>query len=193
MKKIIAAIAACLIIAAAFVGCSDPLSGQTKSETKSSSSKASAATADEAANTTTKKTYTDSFDSIETYMKDQGYLTKDIIKNASDTKLPKVDDVEYTYGYEYIGAQTGKKYTNNGVVIELYAFKDADKNETVQSVKKNGTFTLFEKEITAYLACDGKYMMIYSDKNVKEGDTESDAYKTMQRAVKAFEAFKPTK
>ena len=192
MKKIIAAVAACLIIASAFAGCYDPLASSSTSETKSASS-ASETTSGKAKETKTEKTYSDSFDSLRRYMKDQGFLTDDVIKKANSTKLPKVDGAEYKYGYEYIGAVKGEKYINNSVVIELYEFKDPDKNEYVQSVKKNGKFTLFDKEITAYLTFDDKYMMIYTDESVKEGDAESDSYKTMQNAVKAFEAFKPTK
>ena len=192
MKRIIAAFAACIIIASLFVSCSDPLSSSNSSETESSktSSSTSSKTSSKAKET---KTYSDSFESLETYMEDQGFLTDDIIKKANDTKLPKVDGVDYKYGYEYIGAETGKKYTNNGVVIELYAFKEGKKNEFIDSVKNNGTFTLFDAEVKAYLTSDDKYMMVYSDKNVKDGDTESEAYKTMQTAVKAFEAFSPAK
>ena len=193
MKKIAAAIAACLIIASAFASCSDPLSSSNGAETKSTSSKTSSSTSSKMSSEPKKtKAYADSFKGVEAYMKDKGYLTGDIIKNANDTELPKIDGVDYKYGYEYIGAETGKKYTNNGVVIELYAFKDSESNEFVGSVKQNGLFTLFDKEVKAYLACGGKYMMVYSDKNVKEGDTESDAYKTMRRAIETFEDFKPT-
>ena len=193
MKKIIAAIAACLIIASAFASCSDPLSSSDNADTKSTSSKTASSTSSKKSAVPEKaKEYADSFDGLEAYIKDKGYLTGDIIKNANDTELPKLDGVDYKYGYEYIGAETGKKYTNNGIVIELYAFKDGGSNEFVESVKQNGTFTLFDKEVKAYLACGGKYMMMYSDKNVKEGDTESDSYKTMQTAIKTFEAFEPT-
>lgn len=194
MKKLIAALAACLIIVSAFASCSDPLSSSNNSDTNSSSSKTSSSTSSKKSSSPKKaKTYEDNFDGLEDYMTDKGYLTDEIIKKANDTKLPKVDGVDYTYGYEYIGAETGKKYTNNGVLIELYAFKEGEKNEFIDSVKKNGTFTLFDAEVKAYLTSDDKYMMVYTDKNVKEGDTESDAYKTMQTTIKDFEAFSPTK
>ena len=203
MKRLIAAVAACVIVVSVFAGCNDPLASSNTSETKSSSASSSANTSKTSSSAKKAKTYEDSFSGLETYMKDKGYLTDDMIKDADkkDEKTGKtrmelpdnIEGVTYKYGYEYIGAETGKKYINNGVVIELYAFKEGEQNDTVDSVKKNGTFSLFDKEITAYLTPDDKYLMIYTDKNVKEGDTESDAYKTMQKTIKTFEAFSPTK
>lgn len=196
MKKIIAALAACLIMTFVFASCSDPLASSNNSDTKSSSSSAGQDATEETTKAAAKKTYSDSFEDLKSYMQDKGILIADseeLKKNTNDTKLPNVSGVDYKYGYEYIGAVKGEKYTNNGVIIELYEFEEGKQNDTVDSVKKNGTFTLFDKEVTAYLTSSDKYMMIYSDKNVKDGDTESDAYKTMQTAVKAFEAFKPGK
>lgn len=187
MKKLIAAICALLILASAFAGCSDPLAKSNTSETQASSSSAKPKKTIKAEN------YEDSFKGLESYMKDYGYLTSDIIKNANDTKLPKIKGVNYKYGYEYIGAKKGKKYTNNKIVIELYAFEEGKKNEFVDSVKEKGTFTLFDEEITAYLTDNGKYMMVYTDKDIKDDDKTSDAYKTRQGAIKAFEAFTPAK
>lgn len=192
MKKIIAALSVCLIIVSAFASCSDPLSSSTKSESKDSKTSSTASEAKKSTKSNASKKYSDSFTDLRTYMKDNGFLTDEIIKKADNTKLPSVDGVDYKYGYEYIGAVKGEKYVNNGLVIELYEFKEGEKNEYVDSVKNNGTFTLFDKTITAYLADNDKYMMIYSDKNIKDGETDSDAYKTMQRAVKTFEAFSPT-
>lgn len=188
MKKFIAAICACLILASAFAGCSDPLAKSNTSETKASSS-----SAEKAKKTIKAENYEDNFNGLESYMKDYGYLTKDIIKNANDTKLPKIKGVNYKYGYEYIGAKKGKKYTNNKIVIELYEFEEGKKNEFVDSVKEKGTFTLFDEEVTAYITDNGKYMMVYTDNDIKDDDKTSDAYKTRQGAIKAFEAFKPAK
>lgn len=191
MKKIIAVLSVCLIIVSAFAGCSDPLSSSNKSESKSSGTSSTAKKTKSSEKKPAKK-YNDSFADLRTYMKDKGFLTDEIIKKADNTKLPPVDGVDYKYGYEYIGAVKGEKYINNSVVIELYEFKPGEKNEYIDSVKQNGKFTLFDKEIEAYLTDNDKYMMIYTDKSLKDGDTESDAYKTMQRAIKAFEEFKPT-
>ena len=55
-----------------------------------------------------------------------------------------------------------------------------------------GKFTLFDIDIEACLAVDGKYMMIYTDSNLKDGDAESDNYKAKKLAVEKFEAFNPT-
>ncbi len=203
MKKIIAAVAVCLIVIFVFAGCNDPLASSNTSETKSSSAASSANSSKTSSSAKKVKTYDDSFSGLETYMKDKGFLTDDIIENANkkDDKTGKtrmelpdnIEGVDYKYGYEYIGAETGKKYINNNVIIELYAFKEGEQNDTIDSVKNKGTFVLFDAEIKAYLTPDDKYMLIYTDKNVKEGDTESDAYKTMQKTIKTFEAFSPTK
>lgn len=195
MKKIIAALSVCLIIVSAFAGCSDPLSSSNNSDSKDSKTSESASQTNDSEKSTkakSSKDYEDSFTGLRTYMKDNGFLTDEIIKKADNTKLPPVDGVDYKYGYEYIGAVKGEKYANNGVVIELYEFKSGEKNEYIDSVNKNGTFTLFDKEITAYLTNNDKYMMIYTDPNIKDGETNSDPYKTMLRAVKTFKAFNPT-
>ena len=197
MKKLIAAIAACLIAASALASCSDPLADSNSSDAKSTSSKTSSSASSKSSSAPKKaKEYADSFAGLKSYMQDKGVLTADseeLKKNTNDTKLPDIDGVDYKYGYEYIGAETGEKYTVNGVVIELYEFKDAENNDTIKSVKENDVITLFDKQVQAYLACDGKYMMIYTDKNVKDNDNSSDAYKKMSAAIKAFEAFSPVK
>lgn len=193
MKKIIAALTACLIIVSAFAGCSDPLSSSTKSESESSSAASEGKSSDKKASSISKKEYKDSFSDLRTYMKDQGFLTDEMIKKADNTKLPPVDGVDYKYGYEYIGAVKGEKYLNNGIVIELYEFKEGEKNDYVDSVRNKGTFTLFDKTTKAYLTDGDKYMMVYFDKNLKEDDTQAEPYKVRQRAIKAFEAFSPVK
>ena len=55
------------------------------------------------------------------------------------------------------------------------------------------SFEIFGIEVKATLAVDGKYMMIYTDKNLKESDTTSDAYKNREKAIEKFEAFSPKK
>ena len=125
-------------------------------------------------------------------MKDKGYITSDSVKQSSDEKLPTIKGVDKDYGYEYIGAEKGVKYPNQNITIELYSFKNPEKNDYVQSVKKDGKFTLFGIDIEAYLTVDGKYMMIYKDTNLKDGDAESDNYKAKKLAVEKFEAFNPT-
>lgn len=192
MKRIITVIAACIIITSLFASCNDPLSSSNQSKAKSSSSASSSKKSkSKTSKPKVKKTYADSFDDLEAYMKDKGYLTGDMIKNANNTKLPKVKGVNESYGYELIGAKYGKKYVNNNVVIELYEFKPGAKNDTIESVKKEGIFTLYDMAVAAYLTDDDKYMLVYNDKSLKEDDVDSDAYKTMQKAIKDFKAFKP--
>ena len=180
MKRIIAVIAACTLIMALFAGCAG-VQGTQQEVTRTA---AKDATGDEA------KVLT-AIEALESYMVKKGYLTEDAVKYSTDEELPKTEGVKETHGYEFIGADFGAKYQNGNVVMELYYFSAPDKNDTVKSVKDGGTFTLYDKVIPAYLACDGQYMMIYTDKSIKEGDTESDAYKTMQKAIKAFEEYKP--
>ena len=196
MKKIIAAVIACLFIASAFAGCGigDPLNNNSsKSSSSSSSSKEkSTSSKTESKKTEKTKTYKDSFDGLVSYMKDKGYITSDSVKQSSEEKLPTIKGVDKDYGYEYIGAEKGVKYPNQNITIELYSFKNPEKNDYVQSVKKDGKFTLFDIDIEACLAVDGKYMMIYTDSNLKDGDAESDNYKAKKLAVEKFEAFNPT-
>lgn len=196
MKKIIAAAVACLFIVSAFAGCGigDPLTSKTNSSSSKSSSTTSKTSSKSASSKKkTEKTYEDSFDGLVSYMTDKGYITSDAVKNSSSEKLPSIKGIDYKKGYEYIDAEKGVKYPNNSVVIELYSFKNPDKNECVQSVKKNGSFEIFGIEVKATLAVDGKYMMIYTDKNLKESDTTSDAYKNREKAIEKFEAFSPKK
>lgn len=178
MKRIIAAIAACALIMALFAGC-----GGQQAQQQVTRKSAKEATGDEAK-------VLSAIESLETYMIKKGFLTEDVVKYSTDEELPKIDGVKETHGYELIGADFGAKYQNGNVLIELYYFSAPDKNDAVKAVKSGGKFTLYDREISAYLACDGKYMMIYTDKGVKEGDTESDAYKTMQKAIKTFEEYK---
>jgi hypothetical protein len=60
--------------------------------------------------------------------------------------------------------------------------------KVIESVKKDGTFIMYSETIPAYLSDNGKYLMVYS--NPATSDKNSDAYKTMQSAVKAFKSFK---
>lgn len=173
MKRIIALLAACLISISVFAGCGGA-SPNTISHTENS-----------------KVDYSKEFEQIENYLVKKKCITKDMVKNFNDTTLPKTKGVDYKYGYEYIGAISGKKYINNGVVVELYEFKEGENNKTIESVKKNGTFTLYDSEIKAYLTDDEKFMLIYTDKSIKDDDTDSEAYKTMQKTVKAFEEYNP--
>jgi hypothetical protein len=72
--------------------------------------------------------------------------------------------------------------------VELYQFDTKKTNDTVEAVKKDGKFTIYEKEVEAYVSDNGKYLMIYSDTAVTD-DTTTEAYKTKQSAIKAFKEF----
>jgi predicted small lipoprotein YifL len=170
MKKIIAAVIACLMITAALTGCgsSNPLGD--------AESKASATEGTQAATEAKPTSFKDSFEGLVDYFHALGYITDDGIKNALDAD------------YKAIGAEQGKKYVNGKVVIELYEFK-SDSKKVLESVKKNGTFELYEKTIKAYLSSDERFMLIYDDATIKEDDTNADSYKAREKAGKAITEF----
>ncbi|MCH5303825.1 MAG: hypothetical protein J1E41_03085 [Ruminococcus sp.] len=177
MKRFLIAAASVLLIATSFVGCYDPLSDP-------NATNPSASTAETEPVTEAKKAedYKDTLAGLRDFMKDSGYITI-AEKNANVTKMKA----------ELIGAEKGYRYTTGNIKVELYAYKLNGKNPTrdefIESVKKNGSFTLYNKEIKAYLSDSGKYLMVYSNPDIAADDTSSDAYKTMQKAIKAFKEF----
>ena len=178
MKKIITAAIALIMIAALLAGCSDGLAE------KNSAAATDATTAtEEVTEAKTAADYSDSYDGLRDYMKDKGYI-KIEDKESNVTKMQA----------DLIGAEKGFRYTMNTIKVELYAFnlkKDSKtRDEIIASVKNNGKFTLYSKDVTAYLSDSGKYLMIYSDSAIGTNDTTSDAYKLQQEAIKDFKSFK---
>ena len=101
------------------------------------------------------------------------------------------DRVEMSY--KEIGAIGGYRYKflyNGGTVqVEVYEFDlenlDDKGRECLDSVKKDGKFTVLDNEVPAQLNGDGKYMLIYTDSG------KSDAGKTLRETVtKLFTEFK---
>lgn len=178
MKKFIVAAIALIMIAAVFAGCSDGLEEQRAAANTDATSATEAVTEE-------KKTadYKDNYVGLCNYMQDKGYI-KIKEKSADEDRM----------NAELIGAEEGNRYTMNTVTIELYAFDlksdNKTRDEVIASVKKDGKFTIYNKEVTAYLSDNSKYLMIYSDTAIGTDDTTSDAYKTQQEAVKDFKAFK---
>ncbi len=181
MKRFLVSAVAVIIIAMSFASCYDPLSA-----TNQKNSTPDATTASEAKNTKSKKLNVKDYDKtlagLRDYMIDGGFITI-AEKNSNVTKMKA----------ELIGAAKGYKYTMGNVRIELYAFSKKGKNKTrdsiIESVKKNGTYELYSQTIPAYLSTDENFLMVYADSDIHEGDTTSDQYKNMQKAVKAFEKF----
>lgn len=180
MKKLLISAIAALLIAMSFASCYDPLSATSQKNTTASD----ATTAEEAkkAKKIKAEDYEKTFTGLCDYMKDSGFITVDE-NNANVVKM----------NVKLIGAKKGLKYTMGNVRIELYAFDLKGENKTrdkiLDSVKKDGTYTLYSQVIPAYLAEDGMFMMIYANPDIHEGDTTSDAYLNMQKAIKAFEKF----
>lgn len=95
---------------------------------------------------------------------------------------------------QVIGATAGLRYHasfegSNNITVELYAYDpaklNADAARVLGEVKKGGKFTLFGKELQAYLSDNGKYLMVYSDSVA--GQSHSDRE---QDAVEVFQSFK---
>ncbi len=177
MKKLIAAMAAVVMMIAAFSGCSDPLAEKQSQQNTE---------ATQATETPVKKAkasdYKDNYEGLRDY-----FIAKDYIYIQEESK--NVTEMQY----KLIGAKTGHRYTMDKVTVELYEFNNGSdklRDEIISSVKKNGYYTLYSRQIKAYVSDSEKFLMIYSDADVKDDDTSSDAYKKMQSAIKDFKAFK---
>lgn len=179
MKKFLTIVCACLLISLVSAGCGiyDPLSGGSSATSSQPASDAEATVAE-----TKPKEYENTFEGLREYMKDSGYIDYDNDKNE-----PKKMQANL------IGASKGERYTKNTATVELYVYNLNKLNDTakttIESVKTNGYFTLYNEKVNAYTSDNGKFLMIYNDVAVGEDDTSSDAYKTMQKAIKAFKKF----
>ena len=181
MKKLLIAVLAALMIMTVFAGCYDPLADPNRNTTPTASGETAST---EPTTVPENTTYTDNLDGLRDYLKDAGYLT--VADDNGNMTAMKA---------ELIGAKEGRKYTNNSIVIELYYYDLSGTNETrdsfIESVKTNGYFTLYDKNIPAYLSDSGEFLMVYTNSDIKDGDTSSDAYKTMQSCIRKFRSFKP--
>ncbi len=182
MKRIIVSAIAVVLIAMSFASCYDPLSATNQKSTNASDATTSGESEKAKAKKVKAEDYEKTFEGLYDYMKDSGFITVD--ENKSNVVKMNV---------KLIGAEKGYKYTMGNIRIELYAFNLKGENKTrdkiLDSVKKDGTYTIYSQVIPAYLTDDGKFMMIYANPDVREGDTTSDAYLNMQKAVKAFKKF----
>lgn len=168
MKKIFALILASLMLISVMSGCGTTVPNATESTSATEETKQAEET-----------TYEDNLKGLAEYMKDQGYI--DNTDNA------------YKMQAQLIGAEEGYRYLKGAVQMELYKYNPDKLNKTakdvMEQIEKNGEFELYGKKIKGYLSDNGKYMMVYTDSAIVEDDTTSDAYKTMENAVKDLNKF----
>jgi hypothetical protein len=174
MKKLSAILILGVILVFTFTGCGqDALVKSTSATTATDASGNTEKTAETESKKVSKDDYDKNLNGLAKYFNDLGYL-------STDNKTEMQADL--------IGAKSGNRYTKDTVTVELYQFDTKKTNDTVEAVKKDGKFTIYEKEVEAYVSDNGKYLMIYSDTAVTD-DTTTDAYKTKQSAIKAFKEF----
>ncbi len=116
------------------------------------------------------------------------YLTAKGILDANATK----SDMQSAF----IGAKNGYKYVygfngNNNVSVELYEYDldalDETAQQTINSVKETGKFTIMNIEVEAYLSHNDQFLMIYTD-TADEDDQNSHANKKAE-AIELFQNF----
>lgn len=187
MKKIIAAILCIGMVTAVSAGCGfEDALAKNASSTKETEATTVAATVDEPK----PADFKDSLDGLSEYFVELGYIT---LKDGKFDEQ-RVKDMDASL----IGAKAGKKfaesYNGKAVYIELYEFdtKNTDKNEVINSVKKDGVFSILDlPEVKAYLSDSGKYMMIYTDESIDDSNPkiEDKNYIRREEVIKNFKKF----
>ncbi len=174
MKKIIAALLAAVVITISASGC------------MGMGAKSAVATGDEARSQNAAD-YPDTYEGLCNYLASFGYIN------------PLKDNVDSTYvvmDYALVGATHGRRYTEQTkkkATIEIYDYSDAKSataDEVLAGIKDKGTFTVLGlPEVKAILSNNGKYMMVYNDKSIKEDNKEQDEYKLREEIVEKFKTF----
>lgn len=174
MKKIIAALLAAVVITISASGC------------MGMGAKPAVATGDEAKSQNAAD-YPDTYEGLCNYLASFGYIN------------PLKDNVDSTYvvmDYALVGATHGRRYTEQTkkkATIEIYDYSDAKSataDEVLAGIKDKGTFTVLGlPEVKAILSNNGKYMMVYNDKSIKEDNKEQDEYKLREEIVEKFKTF----
>lgn len=174
MKKIIAALLAAVVITISASGC------------MGMGAKPAVATGDEARSQNAAD-YPDTYEGLCNYLASFGYIN------------PLKDNVDSTYvvmDYALVGATHGRRYTEQTkkkATIEIYDYSDAKSataDEVLAGIKEKGTFTVLGlPEVKAILSNNGKYMMVYNDKSIKEDNKEQDEYKLREEIVEKFKTF----
>ena len=178
MKRFITAILACLMIGAAFTGCSDPLQNTSSQQSETTASDATESQTETEPVTEAEKNYKNDINGLGEYLHDKGFVN-DKVKNG---------DHEILKDASYIGANASLFYAGERYTVELYSYKKAVSNEYTKSAKDSNTITMYGKTIkNVFITDSGLYLMIYNDPAAS--DTNSDNYKKMQECVKAFKSF----
>lgn len=174
MKKIIAALLAAVVITISASGC------------MGMGAKPAVATGDEARSQNAAD-YPDTYEGLCNYLASFGYIN------------PLKDNVDSTYvvmDYALVGATHGRRYTEQTkkkATIEIYDYSDAKSataDEVLAGIKEKGTFTVLGlPEVKAILSNNGKYMMVYNDKSIKEDNKEQEEYKLREEIVEKFKTF----
>lgn len=178
MKKFIITLLSLTLLATAFAGCTqsfDPYASgnqQTATTTATEETKPQETTAPE-------EEFKDTYGGMVSYMEDKGYL-----ENKKDAKTEMNADI--------IGAEKGHRFVKGTASIELYYFNPEKLNDTakatINSVKENGYFTVYGENIEATLSKNEKYLMVYFDSAIKEGE-ENEASQTKAKAIEDFKEF----
>ncbi|MCH4238656.1 MAG: hypothetical protein LKF71_00020 [Oscillospiraceae bacterium] len=184
MKRafIIVAVAVLAAVSCAACGAGDVTASGLAASSSAASSTVSSAVSEQSASSSTTTVdaakYADNVTGLATYMGACGYV------EGGGLQLE----------YQLIGAKNGYRYSTSvnhkaTITVEFYEYDKANLNDTAKktldSVKQNGYFTLFNKNVNASLSDNGKYLMIY-----KDTDT-SDAHNARTKeAIKKFKAFK---
>lgn len=169
MKRFIILLAAAVMVAASFTACVAPT--QVSAELSTSSEAPNPQMAE----------YTNDFEGLVKYMADSELIAGEGTNMSAD----------------FIGAEAGQKfafkYKEAAITCELYSF-DLENlpekgREVLDSVKANGTFKSLDKDISAVLSDNGKFMMIY----VCSSNDEAYLNFTdrMHEKFKAFNGLKP--
>lgn len=201
MKKIwFFALAAVLTVAVAGCG-SDVVTDSQGNVVSTTSSKASSSPASQVASAAPKKAtdYPNTLDGLVAYMKAQGYIEKDYTAPATFGQTAASNS--NVMQAQLIGAKSGKRYTGkydgkDNITIELYEYDPANLDSTgqkvIDQVKQKGTFTIFEKDVEAYLSSNSKYLMVYKDTELSEDkndDKAADHKARKQKVIEDFQAF----
>lgn len=200
MKKIwFFALAAALAVAVA--GCGSNVVTDSQGNVISATSAAASSPASQAASTASKEEadYPNTLDGLVAYMKAQGYIEKDY--TAPTTFGQTAASNSNIMQAQLIGAKSGKRYTGkyggkDNITIELYEYDPANLDSTgqkvIDQVKQQGTFTIFEKDVEAYLSSNSKYLMVYKDSELaedKNNDKTEDHKARKQKVIEDFQAF----
>ena len=200
MKKVwFFALAAALAVAVA--GCGSTVVTDSQGNVVSVTSSSSSSPASQTSSTTSQgeADYPNTLDGLIAYMKAQGYIEKDYVAPAMFGQTASSNS--NVLQAQLIGAKSGKRYTGSydgkdNITIELYEYDPANLDSTgekvIDQVKQKGTFTIFEKDVEAYLSSNSKYLMVYKDTELaddKNDDKATDHKARQQKVIEDFQAF----